>query len=209
MAIYVITDDCGYDGTEITTVECAPADLELIREGYKPMGSMTIQSLDEWAASLRMSQSTFDKLTAKPKRGIWWLALDEGDINALLKQRSVANHELWTYLEDLDVVPHWHVTLAFDVTKVDKPEVFTYERSGGEPYNIAVKGLAYNDKCAAFVVDLGKSRCCNKHPHITLATAEGVKPVYSNDMLAGKDGAYNFLPLEAELEGTLEFFEFS
>lgn len=205
MAIYVITEDYGYDGQKTTTVDCDLGELELIRKNLDSAGEVTIESLDEWVNHYQMDSAEFAKLTSQSKRGIWWLAVDKVAINELLAQRSSTNHQIWSYIDDYDHdVKHFHVTLAFDVAEEECPAEDTYD------CGVIVKGLAYNERCAALVVEISKHLTChNKHPHITLATADGVPPVYSNDMLAGKDGAYHFLPLAAELEGTLEFFEFS
>jgi hypothetical protein len=139
-----------------------------------------------------------------PKKGIWWLSVD---IDDLMRQIGLVSYSIALATSGLtQAVKHHHVTLAFDVRHVDYPEIYMFNpETGGTP--VFVKGLAYNDKCAALVVEVPAS-CCNKVAHITLATAEGIAPVYSNDMLAGVDGPYSFLPLEDELEGTLEFFQF-
>jgi len=147
-----------------------------------------------------------------PKKGIWWLTVDYDAVWCLVCRTNlgVSNHQ--KVMMSKLLVKHFHVTLTYDVTEDDKPEVsLTSNCLDGEFLpRIKVRGLAYNDKCACLVIDfIGYTLCCNKHPHITLATAESISPVYSNDMLAGKDGAYQFLPLEAELEGSLEFFEFN
>lgn len=217
MTIYVITEDYGYDGQNIFTVDCSPSELELIRKNYKCGGDVSLTSLDEWVASRRMSQSKFDKLIAKPKKGIWWLAVS--DIQRIFSRTTFGASQYqkimlnYTNGQSKVMVKHFHVTLAYDVTRQDRPDnyyksKFDGDRKIGEYTPVHVRGLAYNDKCACLVVS-GIRDCCNKVAHITLATADGVKPVYSNDMLAGVDGAYSFLPLEAELEGQLEFFEFS
>lgn len=218
--IYVITVDLGYDGgEECSTVDCTPAQIELIRERYKEYeGDYDIQPLDTWVNSKRMQSWRFDKLTAGPQRGIWWLAVCTEEVQ---NEITYSGKPLADYLYDAlgfnewaggkyNWVKHHHVTLAFNVTAEDKPKLSYWSSGGRTWYGITVKGLAYNDKAACFVVDLGfnNEHCCNKVAHITLATTEGVPPVYSNTMLAGEEGAYNFLPLEAELEGTLEFFEF-
>jgi len=147
-----------------------------------------------------------------PKKGIWWLTVDKGAVSNIM---NIMPDKLKVHcaLEMFNPVSHFHVTLAYDVNKEDRPEgryasKFDGNRKIGEYHPIYVHGLAYNEKCACLVVH-GVRECCNKHPHITIMTADGVKPVYSNDMLAGVDGPYNFLPLDAELEGTLEFFEFN
>lgn len=150
-------------------------------------------------ANLWVEVIEYELARRRPKRGIWWLALEREGIAWL--------RWAFTYGAGFEEVEHLHVTLAFDVTEEEVPSLC----NGGwksSSFPIVVKGLAHNSKCACLVVDIGDTDCCNKHPHITLALAEGVQPVYSNDMLSGKDGPYTYLPLEATLEGRLEFKPF-
>lgn len=169
----------------------------------------TVYSLEEYMKMQSRPLSDFCPPAAK--KGIWWLAVSAEAIHELFTHISGTGNQVWSYIDDYDnEVEHFHVTLDFDVAAEDNPHCAWAVEHDAASFTIKVKGLAYNDKAACLVVELDPKSpdCCNKHPHITLATAEGIPPVYSNDMLAGKDGAYQFLPLEAELEGTLEFFQF-
>ena len=149
------------------------------------------------------------ELSRRVKRGIWWLAVEYDDIAQMLCPPNIYETTYHALYGGKRHVEHIHVTLAFDVTEHGRPLTHN-DKWGGDSdcFPIRVKGLAHNSKCACLVVDIGDTDCCNKHPHITLALAEGVQPVYSNDMLAGKDGPYTYLPLEATLEGRLEFKPF-
>lgn len=187
----------------------ASAELQVTVGKYHTI-TRTVYSLEEYMKMQTRPLSDFCPPAAK--KGIWWLAVDPAGVSEVVMSYygSSLDYDFKQIFKPLTEVRHFHVTLAYDVNKGNKPE---YRIGYGnslefDRYPIKVTGLAYNDKCAALVVEVKHMDCCNKHPHITLATAEGVPPVYSNDMLAGKDGAYNFLPLEAELEGTLEFFQF-
>lgn len=210
----VIVNEWIYDrensGTNVFFLEEAP---EVVKASIKLedcdndgiSNTRTVYSIEEYMEMQTRPLSDFCPPAAK--KGIWWLAVDDEDcLNILREVRGLGTH-------NKNRVEHFHVTLAYNVTKDDKPAYLVAQVAHGKTfefgtYTIIVKGLAYNDKCAALVVDVKGMEYCSRHPHITLATAEGVPPVYSNEMLAGVDGAYNFLPLEAELEGTLEFFQF-
>lgn len=168
--------------------------------------SIKYDTLEAWVVMKTKPDSwlkEFIELT-QPKRGIWWLAIAAEDLIRIEDYYLVADT---INDSDLSPVKHFHVTLAFDVESKDFPLVYVYNNDEAGSIPVFIKGIAWNDKAAVLVVDVPTS-CSNKHPHITLATADGVPPVYSNDMLAGKDGAYQFLPLEAALKGQLEFFEF-
>lgn len=155
----------------------------------------TLYTFDEWWAKNKIDVSkTLNKLKEHNKRGIWWYAVP--DTTELI---SYIMGSMW---QGKSPVKHHHVTMMFDAIYSERPGWME------DSHRIQVQGLAWNDKCTALKVARVPG-CCNKVAHVTLATADGVPPVYSNDMLAGKDGAYSFLPLEAELEGQLEFFEFS
>lgn len=80
-----------------------------------------------------------------------------------------------------------HVTLAF------KPRLADWVRLGpriGEEISIGLAYEAADDLGQAVRVVFGSAqiRCENTYPHITISTAPGVKPVYSNDLLAQAHG---------------------
>lgn len=214
----VIVNEGEYDrensGTNVFFLEEAPevvkASIKLEDYVDEVAVTRTVYSLEEYMKMQTRPLSDFYPPAAK--KGIWWLAVDPAGVSEVVMSYygSSLDYDFKQIFKPLTEVQHFHVTLAYDVNKGDKPE---YRIGYGnslelEKYPIKVTGLAYNDKAAALVVEVKHMDCCNKHSHITLATADGVPPVYSNEMLAGVDGAYNFLPLEAELEGTLEFFQF-
>jgi hypothetical protein len=213
----VIVNEWEYDrensGTNVYFLEESP---EVVKASIKLedcgndgiLNTRTVYSLEEYMKMQTRPLSDF--CPPAPKKGIWWLAVDKGLIDALVIRDSANHYEAWNAISQLDPVKHYHVTLDFGVAAEDNLHCDWAVAHDATSFTVKVKGLAYNDKAACLIVKLDPKSpdCCNKHPHITLATAEGVPPVYSNDMLAGKDGAYSFLPLEAELEGTLEFFQF-
>lgn len=76
-----------------------------------------------------------------------------------------------------------HLTLAYG----EQVDYFDMNLLGLE-FDLSSDEIAYDDKCAALVVDseqvleLGVN---NEHPHITLATFDyATKPVYSNQLLS-------------------------
>ncbi len=182
----------------------ASAELRVTVGKYHTI-TRTVYSLEEY---MEMQSRPLSDFCPPAKKGIWWLAVDKGLVDALVIRSSVNHYEAWNDISRHDPVKHYHVTLDYGIAAEDNPHCAWSLSEGEIYYPILVKGLAYNDKAACLVVELKGIESCNARPHITLATADGVTPVYSNQMLAGVDGAYQFLPLEAELEGTLEFFQF-
>jgi hypothetical protein len=69
-----------------------------------------------------------------------------------------------------------HVTLDFGKNE--------YHEDFGKQVQITVTGYANDDKAEAVLVSCGGTRCNNPSPHITISTEPGVKPVYSNELLA-------------------------
>lgn len=68
-----------------------------------------------------------------------------------------------------------HSTIAFKPTDTSNIEI-------GKTYKINITGRLTTDKVDVLLVENIKS--LNKHPHITLSTAEGVKPFASNEEIA-------------------------
>lgn len=86
-----------------------------------------------------------------------------------------------------------HITINFGVQSL--PDNI------GETVSFDVVGLAEDDSGQAVVVS-GVERNDNGIPHITLSTADGVKPVYSNKLVAV--GFRNITPFS--LEGVVKSF---
>jgi hypothetical protein len=59
----------------------------------------------------------------------------------------------------------------------------------GKKNLLKIIGQAYDEKCFAVLVENAKSK--NKFPHITISCAEGIAPVYANELLekASKDSS--------------------
>jgi len=91
--------------------------------------------------------------------------------------------------EVLSKHPHFEVNKSFHCTmlfvdgkNIDESIVAEYE---GKVVKMTVKCIAYDHKIIALVVD-PDFYCNNNVPHVTLARAKGVQPVYSNLMLASE-----------------------
>jgi 2'-5' RNA ligase len=96
-----------------------------------------------------------------------------------------------------------HVTLQFKPS-ADSEHVAAVLKHEGSKVSVNIVGvseLCSNRRVAAFAVELGLDglgiNCANKVPHLTVATAEGVKPFEANNA--------TFIPLEHpfKLEGRL------
>ncbi len=68
-----------------------------------------------------------------------------------------------------------------------------YEIEIGKETVIKIIGRAYDEKGDALLVENPKSK--SKYPHITLSCAEGVSPVYSNELFE-----------KASVSNTIEYF---
>ena len=88
----------------------------------------------------------------------------------------------------LRAVPPVHPTVfAHHATIAFKPEAADLERyleMHGQPVRIPVTAVAVDDKAQAVLVGIDSE---NEYPHITISVAEGVKPVYSNELMASAD----------------------
>jgi hypothetical protein len=90
----------------------------------------------------------------------------------------------------LEIVPACHPTLHLDhMTLAFAPSVdLLVQLPLGKTVTLQVHGVASDDKGQALAVSLPEASGAlvsrNAHPHITLSTAHGVPPVYSNTLLA-------------------------
>lgn len=80
-----------------------------------------------------------------------------------------------------------HSTIEFQPFNLDDVNV-------GEHTKIKILGRAYDEKGDALLVENPKTK--NKYPHITVSCADGVSPVYSNELLE-----------KAVASGSIEIFE--
>jgi hypothetical protein len=80
-----------------------------------------------------------------------------------------------------------HSTIAFKPQSLEGIEV-------GKKSLMKIIGRAFDEKGDALLVENEKSN--NENPHITLSCADGISPVYSNELLK-----------KAIEDGTVEYFE--
>lgn len=80
-----------------------------------------------------------------------------------------------------------HVTLVFKPT-AEQLEVIKEKFPPGTAVPIKVTGVAQDEKAQALEVELPPDVAelgTNQRPHVTVSVAEGVSPVYSNELLSG------------------------
>lgn len=80
-----------------------------------------------------------------------------------------------------------HSTIAFKPGNLDDIEI-------GKMMTLKIIGRAYDEKGDALLVE--NSKATSKYPHITLSCAEGVSPVYSNELFE-----------KASASDTIEYFD--
>lgn len=74
-----------------------------------------------------------------------------------------------------------HVTMAFNP---DETTLAYYRQFEGQRIRVPVTAVAVDDKAQAVLVGVESE---NDYPHITVSVAEGVKPVYSNELMTRVD----------------------
>ncbi|MEI6144365.1 MAG: hypothetical protein WCP91_02090 [Candidatus Berkelbacteria bacterium] len=86
-----------------------------------------------------------------------------------------------------------HSTIEFQPFNLDDVNI-------GEHTTIKILGRAHDDKGDALLVENSRSK--NKYPHITVSCADGVPPVYSNELLekAITDGSIEIFDSPYEIE---------
>lgn len=97
-------------------------------------------------------------------KNIWYTALYVIDPQKLIKEFKPIHSKVFAH----------HSTIAFKPETLDGIEL-------GKTQKLKIIGRAFDDKGDALLVENLKSK--NKFPHITLSCAEGIDPVYSNELL--------------------------
>lgn len=69
-----------------------------------------------------------------------------------------------------------HITLDYGKNE--------YHEDFGKKVSATVIGYKNDNKAEAVEVSLGGLRCDNSKPHVTISYENGIKPVYSNELLA-------------------------
>ena len=93
-----------------------------------------------------------------------------------------------------------HVTLVFQPSP-EELEKFDL----GSTVELEVAGEAFDEKGQAVLVDLRGVDSKNAHPHITISTADGTKPVYSNTLFEKMTG-FHVLNEPLVLVGTVDTY---
>ncbi|MDA8611288.1 hypothetical protein N9L18_00270 [Candidatus Pacebacteria bacterium] len=91
-----------------------------------------------------------------------------------------------------------HVTLAY---RPDPETAEKYEGLIGEFVELRAVWMRTDEKGQAAIVSGIESE--NKHPHVTISCADGVEPVYSNELLAARKGKRT--PLNIRLFAEVQF----
>ncbi len=111
------------------------------------------------------------------------------DDSELLKQKYPPVHKNEFY---------HHSTISF------KPKEGEKGVNIGEKYSIKIIGRVKSDLVDVLLVDNKKS--LNKNPHITLSTAEGIKPFKSNEEIAKAIDANNVISIDDSVDVTEGYF---
>jgi hypothetical protein len=94
------------------------------------------------------------------------------------------------------VVYAHHVTMAFNP---DAETLARYQSMEGQRIRVPVTAVCVDEKAQAVLVGVESE---NEYPHITVSVAEGVKPAYSNELLAAQRADLqhvNIFTLEADV----------
>lgn len=103
---------------------------------------------------------------------IFWIRLTEDAHNLLVREFPPVHPHVFAH----------HVTLYY---KPDAAQTAAMEEWLFEPVVVKVTGYYEDEKGQAVTVELPEGLRGNRSPHITISTAEGVEPVYSNELIEG------------------------
>lgn len=140
----------------------------------------------------------YEKIAGTKKILYWCISCSHAERVKLLDAITAAAPDA---LVDKTVGTEFHYTLQFYSGGVCDPETdVRLMRAVGSHVDMHVKEIVWNDKGAAcrIVCDVPT---VNKHPHITIACAPGVKPVYSNDLLDA--GGIFSVPIDITISGSI------
>ena len=126
----------------------------------------------------------------KEKRKVVYTALFVDDIPDLLSKIQPKHSKTFGH----------HSTIAFKPKNIDDIEL-------GKKSTIKIIGRAFDEKGDALLIENPKSN--NKNPHITVSCAEGVSPVYSNELIEKSiaDGTVEYFDEPLELAVTEGYFD--
>ena len=96
-----------------------------------------------------------------------------------------------------NILPFWpnkymhHVTLAYKPDQAFIDKMFIEEYIGEESIITVCRVIHDHLGCTAIVMAEDELPCNSDTPHITIGTAEGIKPVYSNTLIVNYLGGYD------------------
>jgi energy-coupling factor transporter ATP-binding protein EcfA2 len=102
-----------------------------------------------------------------------------------------------------DVKDEFHITIKYFGGVIDPEWFVDHARKIGQIIPLHITSLVFDDFGAALVIEK-TFPCANEHPHITLATAKGIKPVYSNELLQ-KTSDVSVVKVDFVVEGEYVF----
>lgn len=140
----------------------------------------------------------YEKIAGAKKILYWCISCSHAERARLLDAITAAAPDA---LAGKTVGAEFHYTLQFYSGGVCDPETdVRLMHAIGSHVDMHVKEIVWNDKGAAcrIVCDIPT---VNKHPHITIACATGVKPVYSNELF-DVDGTFR-VPLDITISGSV------
>jgi len=149
---------------------------------------------DECAYALTVAKD-YENLIGDHRTMYWAVGIDSES-----RDRLIAAAEGLTtkkFIKDM------HCTLKFMGDFMDPEAEVYYSRLKGQAVQLRCVGFAMDDKALAAQVEVD-ILCSNTNPHITMAVGSGIKPVYSNEMLAG--GKADFRKCDLPLTGTIKAF---
>lgn len=148
---------------------------------------------EELGRALDVSIAYEKTLATSTKHVLYWsVALDRSSRDALVGLIPPEALVGKTALGDV------HCTMQYIGAWTDPETNVRLGAQRGKTVDVHVSAIAWNENGVAAAITSVES--VNKHPHITLALAPGVKPVYSNELLAGP---HSSLAVNMTLHGTV------
>lgn len=137
-----------------------------------------------------MSNEKLNPIESKEKRKVVYTALFVDNIPNLLSKFPPKHTKTFGH----------HSTIAFKPENIDGIVL-------GKKLTVKIIGRASDEKGDVLLIENPKST--NKHPHITVSCAEGVSPVYSNELIekALANDTVEYFDNLVEIEVTEGYFD--
>lgn len=148
---------------------------------------------EELAHALDVSAAYEKTLATSTKHVLYWsIAFDRTSRDALVGLIPAEALVGKTALGEV------HCTMQYLGAWTDPETNVRLGAQRGKPVEVHISTIVWDEKGIAAAITSVES--VNKHPHITLALAPGVKPVYSNELLAG---SHSSIDVDLILRGTV------